>query len=36
VESIDFYDSSSAHTTFDGRSWRTRSVTRYVPPAGEG
>jgi hypothetical protein len=36
VESIDFYESSSAHTTFDGRSWRTRSVTRYVPSTDGG
>jgi tetratricopeptide (TPR) repeat protein len=32
VEAIDFFDSSATCTTFDGRRWRTRSVTRYVPP----
>lgn len=36
VEAIDFYDSSAAWTTFDGRAWRTRSVTRYVPPTAGG
>jgi hypothetical protein len=34
VEAIDFYDSSAEWTTFDGRTWHTRAVTRYVPPKG--
>jgi len=32
VEAIDFYDSSAAVTTFDGKAWHTRSVTHYVAP----
>ena len=30
VGKIDFFDSSSSYTTFDGRSWSTSSVTHYV------
>lgn len=30
VETIDFYESSSSHTTFDGEIWHMRSVTNYV------
>jgi tetratricopeptide (TPR) repeat protein len=32
VEAIDFYDTSSSHITFDGQTWRTRSVTHYADP----
>ncbi len=32
VEEIDFFRSSAAATTFDGKVWRTRSVTHYLPP----
>ena len=32
VEAIDFYDSYSAVSTFDGKAWHVRSVTHYVPP----
>ncbi len=33
VRKIDFYKSTAAHTTFDGYTWHTRSVTHYVSPA---
>ena len=32
VEAIDFYSASSAVTTFDGKAWKSSSVTHYVPP----
>jgi len=32
VEAIDFYETSSSQTTFDGQTWRTRSVTHYADP----
>ena len=31
VAAIDFYESSSAHSTFDGDRWHALSVTHYVP-----
>lgn len=33
VAAIDFYQSSSSYTTFDGNSWTVRNVTHYVPAA---
>jgi hypothetical protein len=30
---IDFYKSTAACTTFDGRVWLTREVTHYVDPS---
>ena len=32
VSKIDFYKSTAAYTTFDGRAWRTRAVTHYMSP----
>ena len=32
AERIDFYDSSASSTTFDGKMWRTHSVTHYAKP----
>lgn len=32
VEEIDFYRSGASATSLDGKAWRTRSVTHYVPP----
>jgi hypothetical protein len=32
VGKIDFFKSTSSYTTFDGRVWRTRSVTHYKSP----
>ena len=32
AERIDFFESSSSSTTFDGRAWRSRSVTHYAAP----
>jgi tetratricopeptide (TPR) repeat protein len=32
VESINFFDSTSSHMTFDGSVWLERSVTHYVDP----
>lgn len=32
VEAVDFYDSSSSISSFDGKTWRTRAVTHYVSP----
>lgn len=29
---IDFYESTSSYTTFDGKAWHTRSVTHYRAP----
>jgi len=33
VAKIDFYDSTASLGSFDGKAWRTHSVTHYVPPA---
>lgn len=33
---VDFYKSTATHTTFDGRRWRTRTVTHYVSPEERG
>ena len=32
VAAIDFYESTSSHSTFDGRRWHHLSVTHYTPP----
>ncbi len=32
VRKIDFFKSTSTYTTFDGRVWRTRSITHYKSP----
>jgi hypothetical protein len=32
VARIDFYKSSSTHTTFDGKAWHTKAVTHYFSP----
>ena len=34
VEEIDFYDTSAATVTFDGKGWHSKSVTHYVPLEG--
>lgn len=36
VEALDFFDSSAAVTTFDGKAWHVRSVTHYVAPEKTG
>lgn len=33
---IDFYRSTAEYETFDGRMWRSRSVTNYAPPKDRG
>ena len=32
VRKIDFYKSTAAYTTFDGRAWHTRTITHYMSP----
>lgn len=32
LRAMDFYESSSSLSTFDGRAWHTRSVTHYAGP----
>jgi Flp pilus assembly protein TadD len=32
VRKIDFYKSAASYTTFDGKMWYTREVTRYLSP----
>jgi hypothetical protein len=32
VRKIDFYKSTASYTTFDGKMWYTREVTRYLSP----
>ena len=32
IRKIDFYKSTAAHTTFDGKVWYSRTVTHYFSP----